>query len=642
MSVPEQTPRVLFDADGVLTNFALPYELIDLDTDFSRGVDNLLVYEEPPQTDPHPIFGTVDGSVQKYQEKDWLYDFDTDEIVFFDPPASGNKICILRETYETQEADYQDSVEFLIDGGMEYVLDKITHRMQELNDIVRRSLYISPSKAIIGEDGFAYVRIGLYFPARIVSVNGGGSYSVRELILDDGEWRDKDADDLDGVFFSGTAHEFNLCDNVTVGSQINVHIFKIPAGSVVYRFIAPGCVSEESSSSSSSSSSSYYSSSSSSSSSQSQSSSVSESQSESQSESASESQSQSQSQSDSSSGSSGTIEATFTIADSQVPGDLTDFVVLLRGSDLVNAQWWAGVTSDGGNIRAYKSDGTTELPMEIVFIDTIAENFEIWVKYSGTLSSSTPTPIILRIEPGQTLPDPTSTYGRNNVWTDYVLVLHFQESANNNSNGYLDSTGNGYHGTGVSMAETSNAIWANGSIGSRFDGSNDYISLVNYSGELSGNVGSITSWIQSDQSTPLAEAQTGIWLIGSSGANEASHYSYTDGNIYEMALRPSASRSTVGTGSASRQNWTYISITSQSGAGNWIYSQNGSSVKTETGGSFSLSSVPKVGRSTGSSGSFNLDGNADEFRVSASVLSPNRITTEYNNQSNPSSFYSVT
>lgn len=86
---------------------------------------------------------------------------------------------------------------------------------------------------------------------------------------------------------------------------------------------------------------------------------------------------------------------TITIDHTKVPSDLTDYVVYVNLADLVKAgaDIFDLCRSDGGDIRATKSDGTTELAVEVVSINTTTKVGELYIKYTGTLSSTTDTVI---------------------------------------------------------------------------------------------------------------------------------------------------------------------------------------------------------------------------------------------------------
>jgi hypothetical protein len=153
--------------------------------------------------------------------------------------------------------------------------------------------------------------------------------------------------------------------------------------------------------------------------------------------------------------------ANVTIDNTQVAADLTDYPVYVDLS-LLPASFWSTVASGGGDIRCYKSDGTTELAREVVSCDTTAETGELHLLYSGTLSSSVDT--VIQIHADGTSSDYAvgATYGRNAVWSDYAAVYHGDGDP---SSTLTDSTGN-YDATTTGM---SSADEVSGQIGSGFN-----------------------------------------------------------------------------------------------------------------------------------------------------------------------------
>jgi hypothetical protein len=67
--------------------------------------------------------------------------------------------------------------------------------------------------------------------------------------------------------------------------------------------------------------------------------------------------------------------ANVTIDSTEVAADLTDYPVYVDLSDLP-ASFWDTVASGGGDIRCYKSDGTTELAREVVSCEVAYQTFD--------------------------------------------------------------------------------------------------------------------------------------------------------------------------------------------------------------------------------------------------------------------------
>jgi hypothetical protein len=184
--------------------------------------------------------------------------------------------------------------------------------------------------------------------------------------------------------------------------------------------------------------------------------------------------------------------STITIASGNVSSDLTNFPVRVNLADMPSG-FWSAVKSDGGDIRAYAADGTTQLPFDLTVFDKTGNTGELFVKMNVATASNT----VFKIKYGDSslnLLPATDTYGRNAVWADYDVVI---------INGLTNRNGSGHDaaisGTGVSFA------------------SNGWAHLINATGYLYvTGLTKRTTWTAGASSNPSA-----------SGSN-MSMVSYTD------------------------------------------------------------------------------------------------------------------
>lgn len=110
--------------------------------------------------------------------------------------------------------------------------------------------------------------------------------------------------------------------------------------------------------------------------------------------------------------------------------------------------------SDGGDIRVTTdASGATEVPVDIVNFSVTTKTCEIWTKISSVSSTSNTEFFVWFNNPSATTPASNSTYGSQNVWTGYSIVLHSNNSTN-------DSTSNGTNFTGNSISYTTD-LWGN-------------------------------------------------------------------------------------------------------------------------------------------------------------------------------------
>jgi len=111
-----------------------------------------------------------------------------------------------------------------------------------------------------------------------------------------------------------------------------------------------------------------------------------------------------------------------TIDSTRVPVGQTDFPVLVKLSDMP-AAFWTMVRDGGGDIRAYESDGTTELPREVISCDAVAQTGELRVLISN-LSAAADTVIKINVDGTRSNYAYTSPHGRDAVWTNHGFAFH--------------------------------------------------------------------------------------------------------------------------------------------------------------------------------------------------------------------------
>lgn len=125
---------------------------------------------------------------------------------------------------------------------------------------------------------------------------------------------------------------------------------------------------------------------------------------------------------------------TITVPAGKVSSDLTDFPLMIDLSHMPLG-FWAGVRADGGNIRAYASDGITLIPHDVTHIDKTRSVGRLFVK--KTLLSASANVIVLKVlSPGTTVLAVTDPNGRNAVWSDFEVVWVFPSDVNRTGNGY--------------------------------------------------------------------------------------------------------------------------------------------------------------------------------------------------------------
>jgi hypothetical protein len=319
--------------------------------------------------------------------------------------------------------------------------------------------------------------------------------------------------------------------------------------------------------------------------------------------------------------------ANVTIDSTEVAADLTDYPVYVDLSDLP-ASFWSTVASGGGDIRCYKSDGTTELAREVVSCDTTAETGELHILYSGTLSSSVDTVIQIHADGSSSDYAAGATYGRNAVWGDYSAVWHMADVS--------DSTGNGNTLTAFGSPSI-----ISGSIGSAYElnGSTQYLQAADSSSldlDLTGDI-EISAVFSSTINPSVGQA-----IVDKSIGNDDAYRVLALG-FGKLRFRSAAD------GANSDSVTSYITDTptwfTATGDGEnvrlWLQGNyDGPQLQTL---SASANNDPlSIGAAVNGSGNF-FDGYIDEVRIkSGSRNDSNWIATEYVNQSGPGTFYAAT
>jgi len=303
----------------------------------------------------------------------------------------------------------------------------------------------------------------------------------------------------------------------------------------------------------------------------------------------------------------------------KVPGNLTDFTVFIDLSDFSTGHgFWNSVASDGKDIRVTLSDETTEVPVEIVSIDVGAEAGEIHFKVTGTLIGLVDTYFYLYYGNSLTsMPSASSTYGSDNVWTDYSGVWHM-DSVN-------DSTSNSNDGTLVNSASISSSDGVlSGSSLNVAAGTGD--SRMTFTEEALTNY-SISAWIK--------RGNTGASHIGVLGDTDYMWWRRMSSTVWRVVFNNSGDKYTPVYFNAVQDQWIHYVFT-RSGTTNTVYVDGVQEDSTSTDHT-AIFNLTSWGCDTHAS----INGNFDEGRISTSVFSDDWALTTYNNQSSPSTFYSI-
>jgi len=330
--------------------------------------------------------------------------------------------------------------------------------------------------------------------------------------------------------------------------------------------------------------------------------------------------------------------ANLTVDNTKVAANATDFPVYVDLSDM-NATFWSTVANGGGDIRIFKSDGTTELAREVVSCDTSGETGELHFKYTGTLSSSVDTEIQIHADGSSSDYAVGATYGRNNVWSGYDGVWHTNESSGTRysatgSNNFTDNntvtSATGKVGTSASFASANeeylSGVFADlNAYGTGSFSISMWINLIDVT-----SVSLFRNWYTTNQTPNNVQYNTGVV------SGQLNHF------IYQQNKTAPESTSLDGSSTISTNTWYNVVLVRESNVSKFYLnaSIDGTSASNNI-------NVTKSGNTTTIGGALPEDisytnGKIDEVKIIGSALSADWITTEYNNQNSPSTFYTAT
>lgn len=322
-----------------------------------------------------------------------------------------------------------------------------------------------------------------------------------------------------------------------------------------------------------------------------------------------------------------------TIDHTKVDSDLSDFPVYVDLADITGFRFWDTVRSDCGDIRIMNSSLTTEMAREVVACDTTAETGELHFK-ADTISSTADTTFYIYFNGTAADYASTTVYGSRNVWTNnYAAVWHLSET------NVQDSTANENHGTAAGSLSL-----ASGQLDQSINFSGGSITVPNASSlQVTGDL-SISMWTNRDTSSVRMNP-----LYKSYGAEYTITHEISDG--YSMFWGSSGSDTTPysafnDNGSITLDAWEYSVFTRNNSTKTAQFFKNGINLVEETNTEIqngwvtpTVSTNPVV---IGDGYVDPYDGTIDEIRISSAVRSAAWVAAEYDNQNDPTSFYTLT
>lgn len=339
----------------------------------------------------------------------------------------------------------------------------------------------------------------------------------------------------------------------------------------------------------------------------------------------------------------------------------TNFPMLVSGtySYLATVANGGKVQNSNGYDIIFTSDssGSSKLNHQVEKYDPTTGEIVMWISVSSLnrLTDATIYMFYGNSSISTTQENVTGTWNSN-----YKLVMHLNENTTS-ATGYKDSTSNANNSVSVTIDGTGSNTNATGKIGTavQFDGSNDAISIADATSLDINSSFTLSAWFNVDTlpaslKTRAIVAKTGD--ITSSANNTDTNYSLSMDNglsgsgqwqVVTLENISHVPKTAKYSSSATAGTWYYLTGVFDDSTDTLTLYQNGASVAS-TGG---IGSTPfpndkavyiGVDNATAlSSFSQYFDGFIDEVRLSNTVRTPNWISTEYNNQNSPSTFYSV-
>lgn len=275
--------------------------------------------------------------------------------------------------------------------------------------------------------------------------------------------------------------------------------------------------------------------------------------------------------------------------------------------------------ADGGDFVFTSSGGTVKLDHEIEKYDPVTGELVAWIEVPS-VSHTANTELYLYYGNAAA----TNQQNATNVWSNgYLGVWHMH----NASNPATDSLGinNGAQSGGVTFGAT-------GKVGkaTSYDGVDDAITLAGPVLTTSATIEGWFFWDTSDADVASLfrdNTGTGGWLLG---YKNGAKFTYRLGNTsFDTTVNPTPYL----------DKWTHFVMTKSGGDVN--FALDGQILHTGSGAANTASIMPWHIMQNGSLVTTCVKGLADEIRISSVARAADWIITEYNNQSSPSTFYSV-
>ncbi|WP_425391465.1 DUF2341 domain-containing protein [Ekhidna sp.] len=330
-----------------------------------------------------------------------------------------------------------------------------------------------------------------------------------------------------------------------------------------------------------------------------------------------------------------------TINSDQVSGsaDLTNFPVLVSvtDADLRTVANNGNVENTNGyDITFTTSDGTTGLNHEISAYTATTGAFEAWVNVP-TVSYNSDTEIFMYYGNSGVSGDPSTTATWN---SDYVAVWHLEEDPNGDVAGsILDATSNNNDGQPQGTMTTADLVA--GQIGNAIDldGTDDYITVPDAASlRVTDNTITLSAWVDTEGDLDNDEG----FILKGANNDESYMLGTNDAGASNEQLRGRINNSgnNFQGGQVTTTDWSYtVVVYDGTNVIGYVDGVQQFSSAFTTNMDNSIGEAILLGTRADLTGTRFFEGILDELRISEAAHTAGWVTTEYNNQSSPSTFY---
>jgi len=322
------------------------------------------------------------------------------------------------------------------------------------------------------------------------------------------------------------------------------------------------------------------------------------------------------------------------ITDANVSPSLTGFTALITQANLPAEVFSrAGVVDGGGDLRVcLNSDGTGQLPLEVVDFNTRTSTAVLWTRFASFASGTSLW--LFYDKAGETQPPVTDAFGRNAVWADYAFSSH--------DGGFTDSSGNR---TSISNGGViGGGAVSNTGLATDFDGTDDYFDYdVAKIIDTQSTDFYVSTWFNQD-----ALASSSQTLMSGSGSGDIRYFRLRDNGAIQYTNFDGDTDNyiTSASNSFSAGAWNNTVVYREFGVKNELILNN-VSVGTSQGVNANTSSqsdaVGAFINTVNGVPELYFNGKIGEIRQRQSIPATpvDFAATEYNNQSAPSTFWST-